>query len=100
MSQLRAGVPTQRPKNRLKELVVWGVKEAVVADFNEAIGQNVLQETGQELQDRQGQPTGLLFLTALAQEGDLAVFQFDQASVGEGHAVDIEGPKRCRAKKI
>jgi hypothetical protein len=45
-----AGVSTQGPEERLKGWAVLGVQEAVVADFDEALGQDMLEEAGQELE--------------------------------------------------
>ena len=41
-----------RTRKRVKSWAVLGVQEAVVADFDEALGQDMLQEAGQELQSR------------------------------------------------
>ena len=52
LGQRLAGVPAQGPEECLKGFVVFGMEEAIVADFDKAIGQDVLEEAGEELEPR------------------------------------------------
>lgn len=72
-----------------------GGQEAGRADFLEAFGQDVLQETLHEAHDveRHGRPGFLSrgFLSRFVAERDLPLFQGDQSSVREGHAGNVGG---------
>ena len=52
LTQKRAGIPTQVPEECLKGWAVFGMKEAIVTDFDKAIGQDMLEEAGEELERR------------------------------------------------
>ena len=52
LGQHRAGVPAQGPEECLKGWAVFGMKEAIVADFDKAVGQDMLEEAGEELERR------------------------------------------------
>ena len=65
-------------------------EEAKVADANKAFGEQVQQETAQELIAREGHDFLLIVVGGVTPaEGDLAVGQCDQAMVGDGDAVGI-----------
>ena len=52
MGQRLAGVPAQGPEECLEGVAVFGMEEAIVADFDKAIRQDVLEEAGEELEPR------------------------------------------------
>src|SRR5260370_18911252 len=65
-------------------------EEAEVADAHEAAWQQVEQEAAQELVDRQSQQTLLVGVRGVSPaEADVALFQGDQSSVGDGDAVSV-----------
>src|SRR5713101_2676087 len=65
-------------------------EEAKVSDADEAFGEQVQQESAQELLQRQGQQLLFIVVSGVAPtESDLAVHQRDQAMVGDRHAVRV-----------
>jgi hypothetical protein len=65
-------------------------KEAIVADTLEAVGKHVEQEPTDELVGRQGH--GFLFAVVaivFVTELHVAIFDIEQAIVGDGHAVSV-----------
>jgi hypothetical protein len=61
-----------------------------VADANKALGEQVLQESAQELIPRKGHQFLLVVVSRIAPtKGDLAVGQRDQSMVGDGHAMGV-----------
>src|SRR5665213_397082 len=65
-------------------------EEAEVADAHEATWQQVQQEAAQELIDRQSQQSLLVGMSGVSPaEGDLALFEGDQSSVGDGYAMGV-----------
>jgi len=68
-----------------------GVQEAVIAYFHESGGEDVLQETADELQGIEGhspQPAAPGFGVS---EEDGVVFHLDDAAIGDRHLEDIRG---------
>ncbi len=67
-------------------------QESKMADAHESLGQHVQKEAPQELTRRKGH---LLFLVAVSgippKEGDVAVGNFHDAVIGDGHAVSVTG---------
>jgi len=72
-------------------------KEAVIADFLEGFGQDVLQETTDELLGGQGARFPMAGGAVTVAESDLALLKFEDTSVGESDAKNIRGqiPERC-----
>ena len=68
-----------------------GAEESVVADFLEAAGEQMIQETAEELDGWQTHPAGLARLCVAEAESDHALFEFQDAAVGDGNAEDITG---------
>jgi len=65
-------------------------QEAVIADVLEARWQGVLQEAADELLGGDGHHLGFAAVAVIFPlEGDLAVFQDEQAAVGNGDAVSV-----------
>jgi hypothetical protein len=65
-------------------------EEAEVADANEALGEQMQQETAQELIERQGHQFLLIVVSRVAPtKSDLAVGQRDQSMIGDGHAMGV-----------
>ena len=65
-------------------------EEAEMADANEALGEQVKQETPQELIAREGHQFLLIVVGGVAPaKGNLALRQCDQAMVGDGDAVSV-----------
>ena len=66
-------------------------KKAIVADFDKALGQDMLQEATDELCGREG--TGLEFagVGGSVAEGYSAVYQLEDAMVADGDAKDVRG---------
>jgi hypothetical protein len=64
-------------------------EEAIVADLDKALGQNVLKETVNELFGGECTELGLAGAGGAVLESDLAVFHFDDAAVAESNAKDV-----------
>ena len=72
-------------------MALSGAKQAVVADFNEAWREDVLQEAADELVRAHGAVLELLSGGLFIGESDVALFQFTQTVVAEGDAEDVRG---------
>lgn len=72
-------------------MTLTGAKEAVVADFLKAFGQDVLQETTDELLGGEGAAFPMAGGPVAIAEGDLTVLKFKDAAVGKGNPEDIGG---------
>jgi len=66
-------------------------KETVVAHFDKALGQDVLQETVDELLGREGAQGRVVGVGGAVTECNPAVFEFEDAGVGDGDAEDVRG---------
>jgi len=68
-----------------------GMPESVVADFVEAFGEHMLEESAHELVSSEGAGGPLLVLAVFVPERDGAVVHGEDAPVGDGDAVDVTG---------
>jgi hypothetical protein len=68
-----------------------GGEEAVIADLLKALGQDVLQETADELLSREGARLPATGSPVTVTEGDLTVLTFENPVVGKSNAKDIGG---------
>jgi hypothetical protein len=67
-------------------------QQAVVANADEAIGQDVLEEEAGELVTAEGSELGLVaVLAVLVAEDDGVAVVVDDAGVGDGDAMDVAG---------
>lgn len=73
----------------VKQMPVRGCEQAIVTDFDEAFGQNVLKEAADELFGRDGRVSGLIRGGVLVGESDLAVFECEDAAIADGDAKDV-----------
>ena len=72
-------------------MTIAGGEKAVVTDLVKTAGEDMLQETADELHHRQGHRLPYLFPGILVAEGNLAVISGKDAIVGDGDAVDVTG---------
>ena len=72
-----------------QQLPLGGAEQAVVADFDEARREHVLQEAVDELLRAEGAVLDLRRGRLFVRESDLALLQFTQAIVTEGDAKDV-----------
>jgi hypothetical protein len=84
-----AWIAAQGQQDSFKQLSVFGMKEAVVADLDKAFGQDMLEEAGEKNGRWQGGDLLLAGLAVTELEADLAVVETEEAAVGEGEAVDV-----------
>src|SRR5262245_28409504 len=68
---------------------VRGSEQAVVSDFDEAFGQDVLKETADKLLGGDGRESGLISGRILVGKSDLAVLEGEDAAIADGHAKDV-----------
>lgn len=66
-------------------------EKAVVADFDQAFGQDVLEETVDELFGREGASLELAGIGKAVAESDLAMCQLEDAIVADGDTEDVWG---------
>ena len=66
-------------------------KEAVVAHLDKALGQDVLQETVDELLSRERAEGRALGVGGTVTERDPTVLEFEDAGIGDGDAEDVRG---------
>ena len=81
----------QSLQDSFKQLPVFGMQEAIVADFDEGVGQDMLEEAGEEDQRRQRESFEMACFAVPELETDAAVFEAEEAAVGEGDAVEVRG---------
>ena len=70
-------------------MTLSGTEQTVVAHFDEALGQHVLQEAMDEGSGRQGASSELLGGRFLVLKSDLTVGQFEQTLVRESDTKDV-----------
>lgn len=73
----------------LPPVAAGGTEEAVSADLGETLGQDVLQESGEEVLGGERQPLRLLRAGRDVAEGDPFAIEPLEAVVGDRHAVDV-----------
>jgi hypothetical protein len=66
-----------------------GAEQTVVADFDEARWEHVLEEAADELEGGDSAVLKLVSGGLFVRESDAALFQFTQAAVTEGDAKDV-----------
>jgi hypothetical protein len=81
----------QKDSNLVQQGAMSGAEQAVVAHFDKAWRQDVLQEAPDELLGRQGAGSGFVGVGLLIAKGDLVIFKVKQAVVAEGDAKDVGG---------
>ena len=72
-------------------MTLTGTEETVIADFLEAFGQDVLQETTDELLGGQGAGFPVAGGAVAVTKGDLTLLKFKDTPVGESDPKDIRG---------
>jgi hypothetical protein len=73
----------------VEAVTLAGAEEAVIADFLETLGQDVLQETTDELLGREGAGFAVAGGAVTVTESDLTLLKFEDTAIGEGDAKDI-----------
>ncbi len=73
----------------IEVLAGGGAEEAVVTDLDEAAGEDMLEETGDKVLDRERHAAGLEGSGVGVAEGDLVVLEAFDAVVGECDTVDV-----------
>ena len=75
----------------LKQLPLSGAEQTVVADFDEAWWEDVLEEAADELLGAECAVAKLVSGRLFVDERDVPIFQVAQAVVADGHAKDVRG---------
>ena len=83
------GVSFEKQPEGSQEQALRGAKEAEIADFDEASGQDMLKEAMDELCGREGAERDLAGSGRAVAKGDLVVFEFYQAAVADGDPEDV-----------
>ena len=73
----------------LEQLTITGTEQTVITDFDEAWWEDVLEEAADELWRGDGARLELVGSRFLVIESDVAIFETDQAMIGDGHAKDV-----------
>src|SRR5215813_3938534 len=68
---------------------VRGSEQAVVTDFDEALGQDVLKEAADKLLGGNGRESGLSSGRILVGKSDLAILEGEDAAIADGAAKDV-----------
>lgn len=92
--QVRRGVmmrvrPIEQEAQGSQALVVGMGEEAEVAHLHEAFGEDVLEEAVNEFVGGEGTELDLASVGRAITEGDLVIFELNEAAVGDGNAEDI-----------
>ena len=88
---LLAGRGEQLLSGLLKQLPIGGTEQTVVTDFDEAWGQDVLEEAANELFGGDGGVLNSIGGGLFKGESDEAIFQFAEAVVADSDAKDVRG---------
>lgn len=72
-------------------MTLGGAEQTVVADFDEAWREDVLEEAADELLCLEGAVLELVRGRLFVRESELIIFQFAQAVVAHGNAKDVGG---------
>jgi hypothetical protein len=80
------GVSFKEQSEGSQEQALGGAEETEIADLDEASGQDVLEEAVDELIGGEGTKLVPAGIGRAVTEGDLVVFEFDQAAVADGDA--------------
>ena len=73
----------------LEAMTITGTEQTVITDFDEARREDVLEEAADELLGGDGATLELVGSRFLVIESDVAIFETDQATIGDGHAKDV-----------
>jgi hypothetical protein len=68
---------------------VRGSEQAIVTDFDEAFGQDVLKEAADKLLGGNGQESGLISGRTLVGKSHLAILEGEDPAVADGDAKDV-----------
>src|SRR5215510_1188678 len=74
----------ERLPDLVKQMSVGGGQQAVVTDFDEAFGQDVLKEAADKLFGGDGRESGPIYGRVLVGECDLAIFEREDAAIADG----------------
>ena len=83
------GVSFKEQSEGSQEQALRGAEEAEIADLDEALGQDVLEEAVDELFGREGAEFELVCVGRAVVKGDLVIFEFYQAAVADGDTEDV-----------
>jgi len=72
-------------------MAIPGAEDAVISNLDETFGQNMLQETANELVGGKGANPGLPCAGFSVAEGDLAMGQLEDTLIADGHPEDVRG---------
>jgi hypothetical protein len=75
----------------IEQMTVGGREQAIVTDFDEMVGQDVLEETTDKLFGRDGREFDLLGGRILVRESDLTILELENAAIADGDAKDVRG---------
>src|SRR3989449_7004106 len=70
-------------------MTITGTEQAEITDFDEARREDVLEEAADELLGGNGATLELAGSRFFVIESDVAIFETDQAMIGDGHAKDV-----------
>ena len=73
----------------IKQMSVRGSEQAVVTDFDEAFGQDVLKEAADKFLGGNGRESGLISGRILVGKSDLAILEGEDAAIADGDAKDV-----------
>ena len=85
------GVSIQKQSEGSQEQTLGGAEEAEIAHLHKAPGQDMLEETVDELFGGEGAELELAGIGRAVAKSDLIVFEFYQAAVADGDPEDIGG---------
>jgi len=86
-----AGCLGDEPADAIDRERAGGAEESVVADFLKAAGEQMIQETADELDGLQAHATRLTRRFVTDSEGHHAVLTAEDAAVGDGNTEDVTG---------
>lgn len=86
-----AGGGLEEGTDVIQGLSAVGTEEAVISDFDETLGQHVLEESSDEFFCRKSHRFPLSAAAGSEAEGHLSIFELFDAVVGDGDSPDVRG---------
>jgi hypothetical protein len=80
---------SEKLPHRLEGLAVARAQPAVIPDLDKMVRQDMLQKPADEFLSTESADLGLLGAGIFILEGDLAIFQGEDAVIADGHTKDI-----------
>lgn len=86
-----ASTGSEQLSGAVEQRTVGRAEQAVIADFDESVRQDVLKKTPNKLFGSEGREVGLISGRFLVLKSDLAILQLEDALIADGNSKDSRG---------